>query len=159
MRLFNLYDGDLVVDDEPAGYGAPYARVGRALGAEHLAGTLVVLHDGQAICPYHYEVPQEEWLLVLEGRPLVRTPAGEEALAPGDLICFPRGPEGAHKVANARPEPARVLIVSDRAECAAAVYEDSDKVGVFAPELRMLFRRSDQRDYWDGEPDPGGGRS
>ena len=26
-------------------------------------------------------------------------------------------------------------------------------IGVFGPDLRMLFRRGDERDYWDGEGD------
>jgi uncharacterized cupin superfamily protein len=152
VKVFNLFDdADLVVDDEPEGYGAPYAKVRDAIGAERLAASLVVLRTGEALCPYHYELIEEEWLCVLEGTPSVRTPAGEEMLAPGDIVCFPRGPEGAHKIFNASDAPARVFIVSEHADCAAAVYEDSDKVGVFAPGVRLLFRRTDQRDYWDGE--------
>lgn len=150
----NLYDTALGVDEEePAGYRAPYAKVRDAIGARHLAATVVVLRNGEAVCPYHYELVEEEWLFVFEGTPTVRTPAGEETLVPGDVVCFPRGPEGAHKIANAADQPARILIVSERADCAATVYEDSDKIGVFAPDTRMLFRREDARDYWDREGD------
>ena len=67
------------------------------------------------------------------------------------MVCFPRGPAGAHKIANAAAEPARVLMISERSPCAAAFYEDSDKVGVFGPQTRYLFRLADARDYWDGE--------
>ena len=151
MRVFNVFDADLVVDDEPDGYRAPYASLRDAIGAEHLSATVVVLHEGQAVCPYHYEIAEEEWAFVLDGTPSVRTPAGEEGLTAGDVVCFPRGPEGAHKIFNAGTAPARVLIVSERAGCAATVYEDSDKIGVFAPGTRLLFRRADARDYWDGE--------
>ena len=28
---------------------------------------------------------------------------------------------------------------------------DGDKIGVFGPDMRYLFRREDARDYWDGE--------
>jgi uncharacterized cupin superfamily protein len=121
------------------------------LGAERLAASVVVLEEGRAVCPYHYEVAEEEWLFVLSGTPSIRTPDGEQALEAGDVVCFPRGPAGAHKIFNVAPAPARVLIVSERAEVAATVYEDSDKLGVFGPDLRMLFRRGDERDYWDGE--------
>ena len=72
-------------------------------------------------------------------------------LAAGDVVCFPRGPSGGHKISNAAAAPARVLIVSEHAPCAATIYEDSDKVGVFAQDVRLLFRRGDERDYWDGE--------
>lgn len=152
MNVFNVFDAELNVDDEPEGYRAAYASLRDPIGAEHLSATVVVLHEGQAVCPYHFEIGEEEWLFVLEGSPSVRTPAGEELLAAGDVVCFPRGPAGAHKIHNGASDPARVLIVSERAETAAAtVYEDSDKIGVFAPGTRLLFRRSDARDYWDGE--------
>ena len=29
---------------------------------------------GQSVCPYHYENGEEEWIVVLTGRPTVRTP-------------------------------------------------------------------------------------
>lgn len=151
MRRVNLDALDLVVDDEPGSYRAPYASLRDPLGARRLAATLVALGPGQAVCPYHHEVAEEEWLLVLDGAPSVRGPNGTERFAPGDVVCFPRGPEGAHKILNESPEPARILILSERADCAATVYPDSDKVGIFAPGMRMLFRRSDQREYWDGE--------
>lgn len=150
--VFNLFDASLQVDDEePAGYLAPYAKLHQNIGARRLAASVVELGQGTAVCPYHYEFVEEEWLFVLAGTPSVRTPAGEDVLEPGDIVCFPRGPEGAHKIANAAPEPARVLIVSEHAACAATHYPDSDKVGVFGPDLRLLFRRSDEKDYWDGE--------
>lgn len=151
MRVFNVLDGELAVEDEPDGYRAPYASLRERIGGERLSGTVVLLRAGEAVCPYHYEVIEEEWLFVLEGTPSVRTPEGEETLARGEVVCFPRGPAGAHKIFNAVPTPARVLIVSERAECAATVYEDSDKIGVFGPDLRLLFRREDAREYWDRE--------
>jgi uncharacterized cupin superfamily protein len=152
VKVINLFDAALGVDDdEPAGYRAPYAKIRDSIGAERLAASVILLGKDEAVCPYHYELVEEEWLFVLEGAPSVRRPGGTETLAPGDIIAFARGPAGAHKVFNAAEEPARVLIVSERAECAATVYEDSDKVGVFAPGVRHLFRRSDERDYWDGE--------
>jgi uncharacterized cupin superfamily protein len=153
MRRFNVFDDTaLHVDhDEPPGYRAPYAKLRDRIGAERLAASLVLLEQGRAVCPYHYEIGEEEWLFVLSGTPTVRTPDGEQTLEAGDVMCFARGPAGAHRIANAAVEPARVLIVSERAEVAATMYEDSDKVGVFAPGVRLLFRRGDQRDYWDGE--------
>jgi uncharacterized cupin superfamily protein len=152
MRVVNLLDVALEVDhDEPDGYRAPQLKVREQLGAERLASAVMLLRQGEAVCPYHYELAEEEWLLVLEGTPSVRTPEGTEVLAPGDVVCFPRGPEGAHKVFNEAEAPARVWMVSERAETAATVYEDSDKIGIYAPGVRQLFRRSDERDYFDGE--------
>jgi uncharacterized cupin superfamily protein len=153
VKRFNLFDdAALAVDpEEPAGYGARFASLRGRIGAEKLAASLVLLEQGQAVCPYHYEAIEEEWLFVFSGTPTVRTPAGEQVVAAGDVVCFPRGPAGAHKIANAAAEPARVLIVAERSRVAASVYEDSDKVGIFSPDYRAIFRRDDERDYWDGE--------
>src|ERR1700730_10249572 len=100
MRRFNLFGPALERDDDdPAGYGGRYANLTRALGAQELAVKLFELPPGQSICPYHYEYV-EEWLVVLEGSPTIRHPEGEEVVEAGDAICFPVGPDGAHKVTN-----------------------------------------------------------
>ena len=66
------------------------ARFGPSIGAEQLGGSVYDLDPGESVCPYHYEHPEEEWLLVLAGRPTLRDPDGEHELAEGDLVCFPR---------------------------------------------------------------------
>ena len=86
---------------------------------------------------------------MLEGRPELRTPEGEEELEPGDLVCFPAGPDGAHKVDEPPGEPARIVILSTKNEPAIAVYPDSNKIGVWPP--GKLFRLGDAVDYWEGE--------
>ena len=112
------------------------------------------LPPGQALCPYHYEYGEEEWLLVLEGRPSVRTPEGTEELAPCDVVFFPQGPEGAHQIRNDCDDAARVLMLSDRASPAATAYPDSDKVGVWTgikEEDLESARRSSAVEYYDQE--------
>jgi uncharacterized cupin superfamily protein len=150
MRIFNVFDGELTTAEEPPGYGSPYAKI----RGEKLAGTVAVLGPGEWVCPYHYELTEEEWLFVLEGECVVRIPSGEETVTAGEIVCFPRGPEGAHQIGNTSGRPARILIISDRHDTEATVYPTSDKVGVFGPDLRLLFRREDARDYWDREPTP-----
>lgn len=167
MKRFNFHRAELEADtDEPDGYRAPSAAIAPAIGAARLAGTVALLRAGESLCPYHYELGEEEWLLVLEGTPSVRTPPGTDTLEPGDVVCFPRGPDGAHKIFNAAAAPARVIVISEHADVASAVYEDSDKIGVFATGVRLLFRRGEAVDYWDGErphnddePPGGGSRS
>lgn len=155
MRVFNVLDGPLEPDStEPEGYRSPYAKLRESIGAQRLAGTVVLLAQDEWVCPYHYELVEEEWLFVLEGTAAVRTPEGDEEVAAGEVVCFPRGPQGAHQIGNTSAEPARLAIIGERALCAATVYPNSDKVGVFGPDMRMLFRREDARDYWDGEPHP-----
>ena len=88
------------------------ARVGAAAGATELGATVYELEAGAAISPYHLHYGNEELLVVLAGRPLIRTPDGTRRLEPGAVVAFPRGPDGAHRVANPGEEPARVLLVS-----------------------------------------------
>jgi len=139
--------------DDPDGFRAGMARVGRRLGAERTGVTIYELPPGQAVCPYHYEYGEEEWLLVLEGRPSVRTPDGVEELAPGGLTFFPRGPRGAHQVRNDSDQPARVAMFSNVVLPTATAYPDSGKVGVDTgdPDEDLIAERSSGVDYYRGE--------
>jgi uncharacterized cupin superfamily protein len=85
--------------------------------------------------------------------PTLRSPDGEERLAPWDVACFPRGPEGAHAIRNDTAESARVLMFSSVAALTATVYPDSDKIGIWTgdPETDAIVRRSAKVDYYDGE--------
>jgi uncharacterized cupin superfamily protein len=153
MEIFNLFadktdegpDGN-----EPDGYLCRAVRVGKKIGASRLGMSVYELPVGQAICPYHFEWTDEEWLIVLDGTPMLRTPEGERQLARGDVVCFPAGPDGAHLV-RATDEPARVAILSTKNEFGIAEYPDSDKVGVWAGDKHYMLRRAAHLDYWDGE--------
>jgi uncharacterized cupin superfamily protein len=154
VRSFNLFAAELEHDaDDPQGYRTGYGRFGPKIGASMLGGTVYELPEGQSVCPYHYEHGDEEWLIVLDGRPTVRHVDGEEQLRRGDAVCFPAGPEGAHKVTNRTDAVVRVLMVSTKRMPAVAVYPDSDKIGVFTGEKRddVMVRRESAVDYWDRE--------
>jgi uncharacterized cupin superfamily protein len=155
MRRFNIFNATVSYEeDDPPGFRSGYANVASELGAEELAQKVYELPPGESMCPYHYEYV-EEWLIVLEGRPTVRHPGGEDVLEPGDTVCFPSGPEGAHKVTNRTGERARLIMFSSGREPAVAVYPDSDKIGVWPgrKEDKIMVRRSADVDYWDGERD------
>jgi len=146
----NLFDVEVQHDeDDPAGYGTGFVRVGPLVGGEQLGLSVYELPPGQSICPYHYEVGFEEWLIVLTGRPTLRTPDGERELRAWDCAFFPDGEAGAHKVTNRTDETVRVAMLSSKGDPGVAVYPDSDKVGVWPP--GKLFRLSDAVDYWAGE--------
>jgi uncharacterized cupin superfamily protein len=105
------------------------------------------------LSPYHYEYGNEEWLVVVSGRPTLRTPSGEHGLTPGDVVCFPEGPNGAHAVSNAADETVRVLMLSTKRKPAAFVYPDSGKIAFVtgAGADGGIFLIADAVDYWDGE--------
>lgn len=153
MRRLNLNTAQPEYDDtDPEGYRAGQLKVGPLIGATTMAGGYYEVPPGQANCPYHYE-SDEEWLLVLEGRLTVRHPEGEDELEPGDLVCFPAGPDGAHKLTNNGDEPVRMLIVSTANLPAVAVYPDSDKIGVWTEGRRdnIMVRRESGVGYYDRE--------
>jgi uncharacterized cupin superfamily protein len=153
VKRFNIHSAQTDLDPEdPDGYRAGSVRFGPSIGASAMGGSVYDLPPGESVCPYHYEW-DEEWLIVLTGRPVVRHPGGEDQLDPGDVVCFPKGPTGAHKVSNpaAARDGARVLMFSTVADPAVAIYPDSDKVGVFIGEERLLLWRGSGVGYYDGE--------
>jgi uncharacterized cupin superfamily protein len=153
--MINVFDSGCEYDPEdPDGYRSGVAQVGREAGGTANTVKLFETPRGQSICPYHYEY-EEEWLLVLAGEPTLRGPDGERQLQTGELVCFPVGPAGAHKVTNRSDTSTRVLMWSSAREPAVAVYPDSDKIGVWPGDDAdtVLLRRADgARDYYDGEP-------
>ena len=154
MPRVNTSDPDFAFDPEdPEGFRSGMYRIGPLVGAKHTGATVYELPPGQAVCPYHYEFGEEEWVLVLAGRPTLREPAGTTELEPGELAFFPPGPEGAHQLRNETDEPARILMWSQVVWPAATVYPDSDKVGVYPGELgeSLLFPRTAAVDYFHGE--------
>ena len=154
MRRVSLSDPTFERDPgDPDGFQAVMFRFGKQLGATETGASLYELPPGQAICPYHYEYGEDEWLLVLSGRPSLRTPEGTEQLDPLDMVFFPKGPDGAHQVLNPTDEPARVLMWSTIVYPSATAYPDSDKVGVWTgiKAEDLLVRRSSGVDYYDGE--------
>jgi len=137
----------------PDGYQRGSLQLGPLIAADQLGATVYELPPGQAICPYHYEHAEEEWLLVLAGNPSLRHPQGVETLAPWDVVCFPPGPVGAHKLTNDSEQPVRVLMVSTVRLPTASVYPDSDKVAIWTEGRRddLIVRRTSGVDYWSGE--------
>jgi uncharacterized cupin superfamily protein len=155
MQTFNLFTGETDIGpegDEPPGYElTTAARVGKTIGGSRIGMSVYDLPPGQAVCPYHFEWTDEEWLVVIEGEPTLRTPRDTKTLQPGDVVCFPAGPEGAHHVQNLGESRVRVAILSTKNEFGIAEYPDSDKVGIWAGDAHYMLRRGAHLDYWDGE--------
>jgi uncharacterized cupin superfamily protein len=155
MKRINISSPQFELDgEEPEGFRSGMARLGKLLGGAEESGISVYeLPPGQAICPYHYECGEEEWLLVLEGNPTLRDPEGSERLEPWDVVFFEKGPAGAHGIRNETEETVRVLMFSTVVLPTATVYPDSDKVGVWTgdPEVDGVVHRESRVGYFDGE--------
>ena len=81
---------------------------------------------------FHFHHGSEELLLVLRGRPTLRTFAGERQLAEGEAVHFPTGRDGAHEIRNDTDEAVRYVVAGTRVSPEVVEY----------PDLRQLTAQS-----------------
>jgi uncharacterized cupin superfamily protein len=138
-------------DSDPEGFRSGMFRAG--FGAKLTGASVYDVPPGQALCPYHYEFGEEEWLVVLEGTANVRTPDGTEPMGPQELAFFPTGPAGAHQIRNDTDEPLRVLMFSNVVLPTGTAYPDSDKVAIWTglEGDDVIVQRSSNVGYFHGE--------
>jgi len=158
--MANVNDREPLQVRDRDGFRAHRVRVGHALGTERLGASVWEVEPGQAAYPYHLHLAEEELVLVLAGRPSLRTPDGWRELVEGDLVSFPRGEAGAHQIVNRSDATVRFLAISTNGEPDLVLYPDSGKLG--AGERRpdgsgfvSFFRLADAVDYYEGEEPPG----
>jgi uncharacterized cupin superfamily protein len=132
---------------DPSGFQARHRQLGPLLGGELLGGTVYEFDPGERNAPYHYEIGNEECLIVLAGTPTLRHPHGRDVLEVGDMVMFADGEDGAHQLINESAAVTRVLILSSMREPSLCAYPDSGKLMSAAG----IFRIADTVDYWDGE--------
>jgi uncharacterized cupin superfamily protein len=147
--------------ERPPGFRAKRARIGYELGSELVGASLWEVPPGEAAYPYHFHYSDEELVVILSGRPTLRTPEGERELEDGEVVRFGLGEEGAHQILNRSEEAVTFLAISSHGRPDIVVYPDSDKIGVGerlprGGGLRGFFRRSDGVDYFEGESGPDG---
>jgi uncharacterized cupin superfamily protein len=108
-------------DDDWSGGGGKSRRL--APGPGMLGASVYELPpDGYAV--YHFHHASEELLIVLRGRPILRTPEGERELDEGDVVHFPTGPDGAHGLYNRTSEPVRYVMAGTRPSPEVVEYPD-----------------------------------
>jgi uncharacterized cupin superfamily protein len=160
----NLFEPEWEQEEARPGFSYRRAKLGAQAGGERLGASLYELPTGQASFPYHAHFANEEMLIVVSGRPSLRTEAGWRELEPGEIVAFRRGREDAHQVANRSSKPVRVLMVSEMNAPEVSYYPDSDKIlaGTRPPggsssddDIFETFERADAVEYWEGEGPPG----
>jgi uncharacterized cupin superfamily protein len=153
-RVVNLRDLALgPVEGNPDGHRFRARSLGGRFGAERTGMTVYELEPGQASWPYHFELVEEEWLFVIDGELVLRTPDGERTLRAGDVVCFAAGAAGAHAVRNAGDVVARYAMPCSVAPYGdACVYPDSGKFKISTRDgFDHRGRLGDHVDYWEGE--------
>jgi len=153
-RVLNLMSLELSPPREPVPDGHRFLlrSLGGELGAQRTGMTIYEVEPGQATWPYHFELVEEEWLIVIAGEVTLRTPEGERVLRAGDVAVFPPGAAGAHAVRNDGTETARFAMPSNVAETGdGAVYPDSGNFVVRTKGFSHRGRLAEEIGYWDGE--------
>jgi uncharacterized cupin superfamily protein len=159
----NLY---APVYDEPRehdGFHAYRARVGHQLRTERLGISVWEVGPGQAAYPYHFHLAEEELLMVLEGRPLLRETDGWRRLERGAIVRFPLGADGAHQLVNDTEETVRFVSVSTHGQPDVVLYPDEGKLCAAqrspdGPGVKLYFNVADAVDYFEGVTAPEVGR-
>lgn len=114
----------------------------RAAGGS-LGGSIWEIQAESSQFVYHFHHGSEELLIVLKGSPTVRMHDGDRELAEGDVVPFPRGPEGGHQIRNDGEATARVLIVSTNADPDVAEYPDTGKLAAIVDGTHRYHRVAD----------------
>jgi uncharacterized cupin superfamily protein len=121
----NLYEPEWDAERDAEPFRWKRALLGKQAGARDLGASLFEVPPGGATFPLHAHFANEELLVVVAGRPTLTTQAGERVLEPGEVVAFPAGLEGAHRLDNPTEEQVRVLLVSTmRAPEINAMLED-----------------------------------
>jgi uncharacterized cupin superfamily protein len=124
-------------------------------GRRKLNMSLYELQPGETQLPYHFHHGAEELLIVLGGRPTLRTPEGERELAEGEAVHFPSGPAGAHQVLNGSDAPARYVVAAASTSPEVVEYPDSRRVLAAARSeggpIWTMHRLENEIDFWDDE--------
>jgi uncharacterized cupin superfamily protein len=153
MKIFNLHGDEWDERRVREGWRIKEAFVGHHIGGDLIGASMSEVEPGDKLWPYHTHYANEEWVIVLRGQPTLRTPEGEQALREGDVVCFPRGKEGAHQIVNRTDAPIRVLMLSSMIVPDIVEYLDTGKVSArnAAGEYIMLARPGPTVEYWEGE--------
>jgi uncharacterized cupin superfamily protein len=145
----NVFGDEWEATDDWSGGGAKTRHLvdrGPQLGA-----SLYELGPGNFVV-YHFHHGSEELLIVLRGRPTLRTPEGERQVAEGEVVHFPVGLDGAHGLRNDTDEAVRYVVAGIRVSPEVAEYPDLKKITAQAHTDSQTGER-----LWlihDLEPDP-----
>jgi uncharacterized cupin superfamily protein len=108
----SIYDPEWDAERDEQPFRWRRARLGRQAGSRDLGASLFEVPPGASTFPMHIHHANEELLVVLAGRPTLRTLSEERELEPGEVVAFPAGRAGAHRLDNRTGEAVRFLVAS-----------------------------------------------
>jgi uncharacterized cupin superfamily protein len=136
------------------------AGIGAQAGADRLGASLYEIDPGGQISPLHTHHANEELIIVLSGRPTLRTADASRVLTVGAVVACPAGKRGAHTVENKTAAPVRVLIVSTMIYPDVVEHLDTGMIVVLtappdemgADDIGLAFARDEAVDPAAGPP-------
>jgi len=128
----NVFDDDW--GEQPEDWAGGGGRSKPLVDRGPLLGATVYEFEPGNFGVYHFHHASEELLIVLRGRPTLRTPEGERVLAEGEAVHFATGPEGAHALRNDTDEPVRFVVAGMRVFPEVVEYPDLKQITAQAPQ-------------------------
>ncbi len=102
--MTSVFDPEWDAEQDQPPFRWRRARIGRQAGSQKLGASMYDLPPGASSCPLHIHHANEELVVVLAGRPTLRTLDEKRELEPGEVIACPAGRDGC---APPRTAPAR----------------------------------------------------
>ena len=105
---------------------------------------------GKAAYPKHYHSYNTECFYIIDGEGIIETIDYKLKVKSGDVIVFPCGKNGLHKLTNTSDSKRLLYIDFDTTNSPDIIhYVDSDKIGIIEHNISStFFKNSDQADYY-----------
>ncbi len=115
--------------------------------------TIYEIPPGKSNYPYHCHVRDTEVFYIISGSGTVKTPDGDKTVIAGDIVIFPPGENGAHRLTNTSATELLTYVDFGTATSPDVVfYPDSGKVGVIVHgKSSTFFKEESAVDYYNGE--------
>jgi uncharacterized cupin superfamily protein len=122
----NVFDDDW--GEQPEDWSGGGGRSKRLVGSGPQLGASVYELGPGNFNVFHFHHGSEELLIVVRGRPTLRTSEGERVLDEGAAVHFPAGPNGAHGVRNDTEEVVRYVVAGIRVTPEVVEYPDTRQI-------------------------------
>jgi uncharacterized cupin superfamily protein len=127
--------------------GREKRALGDVFGLANFGVNLTRIDPGAVSALRHSHSKQDEFIYVLEGRPVLVTDAGETQLEAGMCAGFRAGTGDAHKLVNRGETAVVYLEVGDRSAGDAVNYPDDDIAAVLGDDHQWRFTHKDETSY------------
>ncbi len=103
--------------------------------------------------PRHYHSYNTECFYIIKGEGIILTDKEKIPVKSGDIIVFPRGKKGTHKLTNTSKTDKLLYLDFDTTNSPDIIhYVDSDKIGIIEHNISStFFKENDNVDYFQGE--------